>query len=38
MLCNANPRDKENKNQQKTMVIKSKAMKHKDHVEKAYLD
>ena len=38
MLCNANPRDKENKNQQKTMVIKSKAMKHKDYVKKTQLN
>ena len=29
MLCNANPRNKENKNQ-RTMVTKSIAMKHKD--------
>ena len=30
MLCNANPRNKENKNQ-RTMVTNSRAMKHKDH-------
>ena len=29
MLCNANPRTKENKNQ-RTMVIENRAMKHKD--------
>ena len=38
MLCNANPRNKENKNQQKKMVTKSRAMKHKDHVKKTQLD
>ena len=40
MLCNANPRDKKkkkNKNQ-RTMVTKGKAMKHKDHVRKTQLD
>ena len=30
MLCNANPINKENKNQ-RTMVTNSRAMKHKDH-------
>ena len=38
MLCNANPRNKENKAKQRAMVTKSRAMKHKDHVEKTYLD
>ena len=37
MLCNANPRNKENKNQ-RTMVTKGKVMKHKDHVRKTQLD
>ena len=37
MLCNANPRNKENKNQ-RTKVTKSIAMKHKDHVKKTQLD
>ena len=33
MICNANPRNKENKNQ-RTMVTNSRAIKHKDHVRK----
>ena len=37
MLCNANPRNKENKNQ-RTMVTNSRAMKHKDHVKKTQFD
>ena len=37
MKCNANPRNKETKNQ-RTMVTKSRAMKHKDHVKKTQFD
>ena len=37
MLCNADPRNKENKNQ-RTNVKKSIAMKHKDHIRKTQLD
>ena len=37
MQCNANPRNKENKNQ-RTMVTKSRAIKHKDHVRKTQFD
>ena len=33
MLCNANPRNRESKNQ-RTMVTKSRAMKHKDQEDK----
>ena len=49
MLCNANPRNKENKKtkkkqkkqnktKQKAMVTKSRAMKHKDYVKKTHLN
>ena len=39
MLCNANPRNKENKKTIKeTKVTKSRAMKHNDHVRKTQLD
>ena len=41
MLSNANPRNKEKykkKKNQRTMVTKGKAMKHKDHVRKTQLD
>ena len=39
MQCNANPRNKETKKKKKNaMVIKSRAMKHKDHVRKTHLD
>ena len=39
MLCNASPRNKKKtkkkkQQQQKTMVIKGRVMKHKDHVRK----
>ena len=37
MLCNANPRNKENKNQ-RTMVTENRAVKHKDYVRKTQLD
>ena len=37
MLCNANPRNKENKNQ-RIMVTKSIAKKQKDHIRKTQLD
>ena len=37
MICNANPRNKENKNQ-RIMVTKSRAMKHKDYVKKTQFD
>ena len=40
MSCNANPRDKRKKKKhknQRTMVTKDKAMKHKDHVRKTQL-
>ena len=41
MLCNANPRNKENKRKkkkQRAIVTKSRAMKHKDHVRKTHFD
>ena len=41
MLCNANPRNKrktQKTKEQRTMVTKGKAMKHKDHVRKTQLD
>ena len=38
MLCNANPRNKENKKNQRTVFKKNRAMKHKDHVRKTQLD
>ena len=38
MLCNANPRNKKKNKNQRTMVTKGKAMKHKDHVRKTQLD
>ena len=43
MLCYANPRDTKkkkktkNKKQKRTMVIKGRAMKHKDHIRKTQL-
>ena len=37
MICNANPRNKENK-KQRTMFTNSRAMKHKDHVRKTQFD
>ena len=41
MLCNANPRNKKENTktkEQRTMVTKGKAIKHKDHVRKTQLD
>ena len=38
MLCYANPRNNKTKQNQRTMVTKGRAMKHKDHVRKTQLD
>ena len=37
MLCYANPGNKKKKQNQRTMVTKGRAMKHKDHVRKTQL-
>ena len=37
MLCNANPKKQKTKQNQRTMVTKGRAVKHKDHVRKTQL-